>query len=109
MKTWMIQVLRTLPILFLLWMVEPAHAVAQCPMCKAAVESGSDGGENKLVAGLNTGIIYLFILPYSAIMLLGVVLYLAYRRRRRAQAREEMVTLESMTGIGNTEAPPSGA
>jgi hypothetical protein len=74
-------------------------------MCKAAVESGSNGGKGNdgqgsfMVRNLNTGIIYLFVLPYSAIMLIVFVWYRAYRKRRREEAQEKMVTLESVAGI----------
>jgi cbb3-type cytochrome oxidase subunit 3 len=89
-----------------LWILQSGVALAQCPMCKAAVEA-ANGKESKMVEGLNTGIIYLFILPYASLILLGVVFYLAYRKHKRARAREEMVTLEKMQGLGNLDAPTS--
>jgi hypothetical protein len=71
-------------------MVVPQVASAQCPMCKAAVTSGSNYGakESNLVSGLNTGILYLFVLPYASIMLIGFVVVVNYRKRKREEARE---------------------
>lgn len=59
-------------------------------MCKAAVTTGSNYGakDNKLVAGLNTGILYMFVLPYASLMLIGVVVLVAYKRHRREHAQE---------------------
>jgi hypothetical protein len=68
----------------------PQVAQAQCPMCKAAVTTGSNYGakESKLVAGLNAGILYLFLLPYGSLMLLGVVLVVNHRRNKRRNGQE---------------------
>ena len=49
-------------------------AEAQCPMCKASVESGIDD-ENGKGKGLNDGILYLLATPYLAIMAIGGVWY----------------------------------
>jgi hypothetical protein len=79
----------------------PQVAQAQCPMCKAAVTSGSNYGAkgNQIVAGLNTGILYLFVLPYGSLMLIGVVVVVHYRRRQRAEARElSSTTIEDVIG-----------
>jgi hypothetical protein len=79
----------------------PQLAPAQCPMCKAAVTSGSNYGakESKLVAGLNTGILYLFVLPYGSLMLIGVVIVVHYRKKKRAEARElSDTTVEDVIG-----------
>jgi cbb3-type cytochrome oxidase subunit 3 len=86
----------------LVWTMQAGVAMAQCPMCKAAVETGN-GGESKTVSGLNTGIIYLFALPYGSLILLGIVLYLAYRRRKRENARAQMVTLDKVEGLGGLD------
>jgi hypothetical protein len=81
--------------------VLPLNAAAQCPMCKAAVESNSGYGEGEswLASMLNTGIIYLFTLPYLAIMGVGFLWYRGYKRKQREEAMEEMTTIESVTGL----------
>lgn len=47
---------------------------AQCPMCKASVESGMKE-ENAKGKGLNDGILYLLATPYLAIAVIGGAWY----------------------------------
>ena len=49
---------------------------AQCAMCRATLENNFSNGKPGIGAGLNTGILYLLIMPYLAVMILG---YLWYR------------------------------
>lgn len=89
----------------------PLEAAAQCPMCKAAVESNTGYGESGswLASMLNTGILYLFALPYLALMGVGFLWYRGYKRRQREEALEEMTTIESVTGLpsGSSHDPSS--
>lgn len=78
MKYW-IQSL-TLLVIFCVFALE---AIAQCPMCKAAVESADTGPQ--AASSLNAGILYLFALPYLGIGLIG---FLWYRRRQRFVAEQ---------------------
>ncbi len=55
---------------------------AQCPMCKAGVESNAEEGATHLPAALNTGIMYLFVLPY---LLIGGVAFFWYRAYKRSK------------------------
>ena len=64
--------------------------MAQCPMCKAAVESNHGDESNPLAEGLNTGIIYLFVLPYLTFSLLGLVWYLGYRRKKQQELSNKL-------------------
>ncbi len=51
---------------------------AQCPMCKMSAESNlRDGGSQG--KGLNTGILYMFALPY---LLVGTLGFLWYKNRK---------------------------
>ena len=49
---------------------------AQCAMCRAVLESGSD---TSAAEGINNGIVYLMAIPY---ILVGVVFYAAYKKLR---------------------------
>ena len=44
---------------------------SQCAMCRATVENNVANGEIGIGAGLNTGILYLFVLPYLGVAVLG--------------------------------------
>ena len=61
-----------------------AEAIAQCPMCKAAVES-SNGGDSSLAEGINNGIIYILSLPYIMIMVVGILWYRKWRKKKAAE------------------------
>ena len=62
---------------------------AQCAMCRGTVESSMGNGRNNVGVGLNTGIIYLFVMPY---LLVAVIGYLWYRNSRKIRAERELVT-----------------
>lgn len=47
---------------------------AQCSMCRAVLETGADA---KTAEQLNDGIVYLMVIPY---LLVGVVGYIVYTR-----------------------------
>lgn len=44
------------------------NAAAQCAMCKQAAETSLKSDPNSMARSLNTGIIYLMIVPYLMIM-----------------------------------------
>lgn len=48
---------------------------AQCAMCRASVENNISEGSAGLSAGLNTGILYLFITPYLMVAVIGFLWY----------------------------------
>jgi len=56
--------------------------IAQCPMCKASVESNIKGGDTVVGMGLNDGILYLMALPYMAVALIA---YLWYRAKKKQE------------------------
>ncbi len=58
---------------------------AQCPMCKASVESNIAKGETQ-GAGLNKGILLLLVVPYLAAATIGFAYYRNYRLRKKRQA-----------------------
>ncbi len=66
--------------IFFLIFTSSIIAQAQCPMCKASVESGMED-ENAKGKGLNDGIIYLLATPYLAIAAIGGAWY--YKRKTK--------------------------
>ena len=63
-------------IIFLIscFLISGSDIYAQCPMCKISAESNlRDGGTAG--KGLNTGILYMFALPYLIIGTLGFLWY----------------------------------
>ena len=64
-------------LLFILLIVS-ANASAQCAMCKAVVEGGSEN----IAEGVNNGITYLMVFPY---ILVGVLFYFIYRHNKSSK------------------------
>ncbi|MEZ4887153.1 MAG: hypothetical protein R3E32_20650 [Chitinophagales bacterium] len=62
-------------------------ATAQCAMCKGVGESNLEGGGDAGI-GLNTGIMYLFLTPYTIAMILGGYWWWNNRQAEREQAME---------------------
>ncbi len=57
-------------------------ATAQCAMCRSTLENNFSNGAPGIAAGINTGILYLLVMPYLAIMVIG---YLWFKTSRNAQ------------------------
>jgi hypothetical protein len=63
---------------------------AQCAMCRGSVESTMGNGRNNVGIGLNTGIMYLFVMPY---LIFAVVAYLWYRNSKKAREEHRLVAM----------------
>jgi heme/copper-type cytochrome/quinol oxidase subunit 2 len=61
---------------FILFLIISNFTSAQCAMCKAVVESG----DIQEAEGLNSGILYLMIIPY---LLVGALLYFLVKYKRK--------------------------
>ncbi len=70
---------KTLVILSL-FILHSSLTIAQCAMCRGAVQSNMSNGRNAIGNGINTGILYLFVFPY---LLVGVIGYLWYRNSKK--------------------------
>ena len=69
--------MKKLSLVFLLGLVLVFFAqdgFAQCAMCKATIEANSTNS-NKYGVGLNTGILYLMMVPYIAAAVIGYFWY----------------------------------
>ena len=56
--------------------------LAQCAMCRASVENNVSNGETTIGAGLNNGILYLFVMPYLMAAIIGFLWYRAAKKRK---------------------------
>jgi hypothetical protein len=63
--------------------------MAQCAMCRGTVESSMGNGRNNVGVGLNTGIIYLFVMPY---LLVAVIGYMWYRNSKKTQQERQFIS-----------------
>lgn len=70
--------------LFLAFILTQSTSFAQCAMCRASVENNVSNGDTSIGAGLNMGILYLFIMPYMIAMIIG---YLWFRNAKKRKAK----------------------
>ena len=74
--------------LMVMLVLTSADTWAQCAMCRGTVESSMGNGRNNVGVGLNTGIMYLFVMPY---LLVGVIGYLWYRNSKKVQQERNFI------------------
>lgn len=67
------------------------NASAQCPMCKAAVESSIKSGQSNAGKGLNSGILYLLAAPYLFVGALGYLWYKNYRKKSKDESNDDII------------------
>jgi hypothetical protein len=70
----------------LLVMIAPVASFAQCAMCRATLENNLSNGNVGIAAGINFGILYLFLAPY---LFVALIAYLWYRTSKN-NARKEL-------------------
>ena len=57
----------------------PITSTAQCAMCRASLESS---GDTQKAESLNDGIVYLMVIPYLLVGIVGIVIYRMYTKKR---------------------------
>jgi hypothetical protein len=50
-------------------------AYAQCAMCKATAETANQNTSGSLAEGLNSGILYLMLIPYTLLAVIAIVFF----------------------------------
>jgi hypothetical protein len=58
-------------------------SLAQCAMCRSTLENNYSNGNPGIAAGINTGILYLLVIPYLAAMVLGYFWYKSSKDARK--------------------------
>lgn len=77
--------MKKIVVLLLLWGVFLTNTLAQCPMCRSAVESSMKSGQNKSVGmGLNTGILMLLATVYIVAFAIAGIWWYNYRRSKKS-------------------------
>lgn len=71
-------------VVYVVGFLTQASVQAQCAMCRASVENNVSNGDTSIGAGLNNGILYLFVMPYLMVM---IVAYFWYRSAKRKKAK----------------------
>ena len=65
--------------LFLVISFYSLNAEAQCAMCRASLESSGNVSQAEAV---NNGIVYLMIIPYVLVALVGIAVYKMFRKKK---------------------------
>lgn len=60
-----------------------ANLMAQCAMCRATVENNVNNGDIGIAAGLNLGILYLFVAPYITFAVIAFFWFRISKRNAR--------------------------
>ncbi len=89
MNTIKVKTLNFLATALVFILVNSSTALAQCAMCKASVETNINEDGIGFAAKLNTGILYLFIMPYLLAMVIGYFWYKKSKEHRRAMEAAE--------------------
>lgn len=84
----MMRMLNKISALILVFLLTAGDLWAQCAMCRGSVESTMGNGRNNVGIGLNTGIAYLFVMPY---LIFAVIAYVWYRNSKKAQEERRVL------------------
>jgi len=60
---------------------------AQCAMCRTQLENNISAGNPGIASGINTGILYLLVMPYLAVMIIGYLWYRSSKKARNESAK----------------------
>lgn len=71
-------------ILTLAFVLMNVASYAQCAMCKATLENNISNGKIGIAAGINFGILYLFVAPYLFISILAILWYRTSRKNAKS-------------------------
>jgi H+/Cl- antiporter ClcA len=80
------KIIKTTVLLIIAFLVSLNYGMAQCAMCRVTIENNVSNGDTTIGAGLNLGILYLFITPYLLIAVLGFLWYRHSKKRKQLQA-----------------------
>ncbi len=75
----------------ILTLVVSAQSWAQCAMCRSTLENNVSNGEATVAAGVNAGILYLFVMPYLMVFIIGL---LWYKNSRGSNSRSLFLRLQ---------------
>ncbi|MBL7856082.1 MAG: hypothetical protein JNM57_00220 [Cyclobacteriaceae bacterium] len=75
--------LRFLSFMVVVVLLTAGDAMAQCAMCRSTLENNYSNGNPGIAAGINTGILYLLVMPYLAVITLGYFWYKSSKNARK--------------------------
>lgn len=85
-------------LLVVMLLMSSSQIWAQCAMCRGSVESTMGNGRNNVGIGLNTGIMYLFVMPY---LIVAVVAYMWFRDSKKARNEQRLIASRVRQAMGS--------
>jgi hypothetical protein len=79
--------MRVVTLIFIFLLLIVSDSFSQCAMCRSTLENNFSNGNPTIGAGINTGILYLLVLPYLAILALG---YFWFKSSKNVQQQHEL-------------------
>lgn len=79
-------------VLLMMLLVSSVVSNAQCAMCRAQLENNVSNGTPGIAAGINTGILYLLVMPYLIVLVLGYFWYKSSRKNANTQLPGSITT-----------------
>jgi hypothetical protein len=76
--------IRKVVLILLLVFISMDASFAQCAMCRSTLENNVSNGDPGIASGINTGILYLLVMPYLAVVVLA---YLWFKSSRDAKKK----------------------
>lgn len=73
------QKLKIKVLLLIAYSLQPIAVQAQCAMCRASLESTGDVSQAEAV---NDGIVYLMVIPYILVALIGFAVYKMFQKKK---------------------------
>lgn len=75
----------------MLMLSSPVTVWAQCAMCRTQLENNVSNGDPGIAAGINTGILYLLVLPYLSILVVGYFWYKSTRKNGNSRIHKSVI------------------
>ena len=76
--------IRKVILFLLLILMSMESSFSQCAMCRSTLENNFSNGDPGIASGINTGILYLLVMPYLAV---GVLAYMWFKSSRDARKK----------------------
>lgn len=76
--------LKKIKLVALAFLFSVNEGMAQCAMCRMPLENNVSNGDTTVGAGLNMGILYLFVTPYILLTVLAVLWYRHSKKKKSA-------------------------
>lgn len=83
MKKWVVKFL----ILIIVVLGFSVEGNSQCAMCRTTLENNVSNGDIGIAAGINFGILYLFVAPYAVIALIAFFWYKTSKRTSQNESK----------------------